>query len=105
MSGLSKVVEQLEQELEELTASLFEVRAQGPVGGVCWASIAPRLTQSLPSSQEAHRMVRTANMKQAASEKQLKEARGKVRPSSVRTSCPPSQPCMRWPLRPNRTLA
>ncbi|XP_068833019.1 guanine nucleotide exchange factor for Rab-3A isoform X5 [Capricornis sumatraensis] len=48
---LSKVREQLEQELEELTASLFE---------------------------EAHRMVRDANMKQAASEKQLKEARGKV---------------------------
>lgn len=29
---LSKVREQLEQELEELTASLFEVRAQGTVG-------------------------------------------------------------------------
>ncbi|KAF6334069.1 RAB3A interacting protein like 1 [Rhinolophus ferrumequinum] len=48
---LSKVREQLERELEELTASLFE---------------------------EAHKMVREANMKQAASEKQLKEARGKV---------------------------
>uniref|UniRef100_A0A8C4FDJ8 RAB3A interacting protein like 1 n=1 Tax=Catagonus wagneri TaxID=51154 RepID=A0A8C4FDJ8_9CETA len=48
---LSKVREQLEQELEELTASLFE---------------------------EAHKMVREANMKQAASEKQLEEARGKV---------------------------
>ncbi|XP_036114805.1 guanine nucleotide exchange factor for Rab-3A isoform X6 [Molossus molossus] len=48
---LSKVREQLEQELEELTASLFE---------------------------EAHKMVREANMKQAASEKQLKEAWGKV---------------------------
>ncbi|XP_008065043.1 guanine nucleotide exchange factor for Rab-3A [Carlito syrichta] len=48
---LSKVREQLEQELEELTASLFE---------------------------EAHKMVREANTKQAASEKQLKEARGKV---------------------------
>ncbi|XP_006875067.1 PREDICTED: guanine nucleotide exchange factor for Rab-3A [Chrysochloris asiatica] len=48
---LSKVREQLEEELEELTASLFE---------------------------EAHKMVREANMKQAASEKQLKEARGKV---------------------------
>nr|KAF6467345.1 RAB3A interacting protein like 1 [Rousettus aegyptiacus] len=48
---LSKVREQLEQELEELTASLFE---------------------------EAHKMVREANMKQAASEKQLKEARGKL---------------------------
>ncbi|XP_048341449.1 guanine nucleotide exchange factor for Rab-3A isoform X8 [Sphaerodactylus townsendi] len=48
---LSKVREQLEQELEELTASLFE---------------------------EAHKMVREANTKQAASEKQLREARGKV---------------------------
>uniref|UniRef100_A0A8C3CCE9 RAB3A interacting protein like 1 n=1 Tax=Cairina moschata TaxID=8855 RepID=A0A8C3CCE9_CAIMO len=48
---LSKVREQLEQELEELTASLFE---------------------------EAHKMVREANTKQAAAEKQLKEARGKI---------------------------
>ncbi|XP_037994603.1 guanine nucleotide exchange factor for Rab-3A isoform X9 [Motacilla alba alba] len=48
---LSKVREQLEQELEELTASLFE---------------------------EAHKMVREANTKQAAAEKQLREARGKV---------------------------
>lgn len=29
--------------------------------------------------QEAHKMVREANTKQAASEKQLREARGKVR--------------------------
>nr|KAF6279516.1 RAB3A interacting protein like 1 [Pipistrellus kuhlii] len=48
---LCRVREQLERELEELTASLFE---------------------------EAHKMVREANTKQAASEKQLKEARGKV---------------------------
>ncbi|KAK1335438.1 hypothetical protein QTO34_003224 [Cnephaeus nilssonii] len=48
---LSRVREQLERELEELTASLFE---------------------------EAHKMVREANTKQAASEKQLKEARGKA---------------------------
>lgn len=59
---LSKVREQLEQELEELTASLFE---------------------------EAHRMVREANMKQAASEKQLKEARGKVRSPPLRPSQSP----------------
>lgn len=39
--------------------------------------------QGLPSSQEAHKMVREANMKQAASEKQLKEARGKVRPGQL----------------------
>uniref|UniRef100_A0A8C5KGY8 RAB3A interacting protein (rabin3)-like 1 n=1 Tax=Jaculus jaculus TaxID=51337 RepID=A0A8C5KGY8_JACJA len=48
---LCRVREQLEQELEELTASLFE---------------------------EAHKMVREANVKQAAAEKQLKEAWGKV---------------------------
>uniref|UniRef100_A0A803JFG4 RAB3A interacting protein (rabin3)-like 1 n=1 Tax=Xenopus tropicalis TaxID=8364 RepID=A0A803JFG4_XENTR len=48
---LSKVREQLEQELEELTASLFE---------------------------EAHKMVREANTKQVGSEKQLQEALGKV---------------------------
>ncbi|XP_031438556.1 rab-3A-interacting protein isoform X2 [Clupea harengus] len=48
---LSKVRDQLGQELEELTASLFE---------------------------EAHKMVREANVKQAAAEKQLKEALGKI---------------------------
>ncbi|XP_069030648.1 rab-3A-interacting protein isoform X2 [Embiotoca jacksoni] len=48
---LSKVRDQLGQELEELTASLF---------------------------QEAHRMVREANVKQATAEKQLKEALGKI---------------------------
>ncbi|XP_074482206.1 rab-3A-interacting protein isoform X1 [Sebastes fasciatus] len=48
---LSKVRDQLGQELEELTASLF---------------------------QEAHRMVREANVKQAHAEKQLKEALGKI---------------------------
>ncbi|XP_073476155.1 rab-3A-interacting protein isoform X1 [Aquarana catesbeiana] len=48
---LSKVRDQLGQELEELTASLFE---------------------------EAHKMVREANVKQATAEKQLKEAHGKI---------------------------
>ncbi|XP_070478153.1 rab-3A-interacting protein isoform X1 [Equus przewalskii] len=48
---LSKVRDQLGQELEELTASLFE---------------------------EAHKMVREANVKQAAAEKQLQEAQGKI---------------------------
>ncbi|XP_070611827.1 rab-3A-interacting protein isoform X2 [Erythrolamprus reginae] len=48
---LSKVRDQLGQELEELTASLFE---------------------------EAHKMVREANIKQATAEKQLKEAQGKA---------------------------
>ncbi|XP_072233359.1 rab-3A-interacting protein isoform X2 [Leuresthes tenuis] len=48
---LSKVRDQLGTELEELTASLF---------------------------QEAHKMVREANVKQANAEKQLKEALGKI---------------------------
>ncbi|KAG7497905.1 hypothetical protein JOB18_045737 [Solea senegalensis] len=48
---LSKVRDQLGQELEELTASLF---------------------------QEAHKMVREANVKQATAEKQLREALGKI---------------------------
>ncbi|XP_060742703.1 guanine nucleotide exchange factor for Rab-3A isoform X2 [Tachysurus vachellii] len=48
---LSSLRNQLEQELEELTASLFE---------------------------EAHKMVREANVKQAAAEKQLNEAQGKI---------------------------
>ncbi|KAL0967230.1 hypothetical protein UPYG_G00249470 [Umbra pygmaea] len=48
---LSKVRDQLGQELEELTASLFE---------------------------EAHKMVREANVKQSTAEKQLKEALGKI---------------------------
>uniref|UniRef100_A0AAY5KXI9 GDP/GTP exchange factor Sec2 N-terminal domain-containing protein n=1 Tax=Esox lucius TaxID=8010 RepID=A0AAY5KXI9_ESOLU len=48
---LSKIRDQLGQELEELTASLFE---------------------------EAHKMVREANIKQSTAEKQLKEAHGKV---------------------------
>uniref|UniRef100_A0A672HX67 GDP/GTP exchange factor Sec2 N-terminal domain-containing protein n=1 Tax=Salarias fasciatus TaxID=181472 RepID=A0A672HX67_SALFA len=48
---LSKVRDQLSLELEELTASLF---------------------------QEAHQMVREANVKQANAEKQLKEALGKI---------------------------
>ncbi|XP_077565301.1 rab-3A-interacting protein [Stigmatopora nigra] len=48
---LSKVRDQLGQELEELTASLF---------------------------QEAHKMVREANVKEASAEKQLKEALGKI---------------------------
>lgn len=48
---LSKVRDQLGQELEELTASLF---------------------------QEAHKMVREANVKQATAEKQLMEALGKI---------------------------
>lgn len=100
---LSKVREQLEQELEELTASLFEVPGHVGQAGewVCWPSISssPRM-RTLLSSQEAHKMVREANMKQAASEKQLKEARGKVR-------VPPPRPLrtgLHYPVGPSQGL-
>lgn len=52
-------------------------------------------------------MVREANMKQAASEKQLKEARGKVRPppAQARSELPPaSQPASPAFLLPIQTL-
>ncbi|XP_077718082.1 guanine nucleotide exchange factor for Rab-3A isoform X5 [Canis aureus] len=74
---LSKVREQLEQELEELTASLFE---------------------------EAHRMVREANMKQAASEKQLKEARGKIDMLQAEVTALKTLVLTSTPASPNREL-
>lgn len=105
---LSKVREQLEQELEELTASLFEVRCPASQGAGWALGLlgVPRLLTT-PSSQEAHKMVREANMKQAASEKQLKEARGKVRPppAQARPGLPPaSQPASPAFLLPSQTL-
>ncbi|XP_064432393.1 guanine nucleotide exchange factor for Rab-3A isoform X2 [Mirounga angustirostris] len=74
---LSKVREQLERELEELTASLFE---------------------------EAHKMVREANMKQAASEKQLKEARGKIDMLQAEVSALKTLVLTSTPASPNREL-
>ncbi|XP_040495150.1 guanine nucleotide exchange factor for Rab-3A isoform X3 [Ursus maritimus] len=74
---LSKVREQLERELEELTASLFE---------------------------EAHKMVREANMKQAASEKQLKEARGKIDVLQAEVSALKTLVLTSTPASPNREL-
>ncbi|XP_061021995.1 guanine nucleotide exchange factor for Rab-3A isoform X3 [Dama dama] len=74
---LSKVREQLEQELEELTASLFE---------------------------EAHRMVREANTKQAASEKQLKEARGKIDMLQAEVTALKTLVITSTPASPNREL-
>ncbi|XP_018611571.1 rab-3A-interacting protein isoform X1 [Scleropages formosus] len=78
---LSKVRDQLGQELEELTASLFE---------------------------EAHKMVREANVKQAAAEKQLKEALGKIEVlqaevAALKTlvlSTSPTSPCKDLPPGP-----
>ncbi|XP_032976286.1 guanine nucleotide exchange factor for Rab-3A isoform X2 [Rhinolophus ferrumequinum] len=74
---LSKVREQLERELEELTASLFE---------------------------EAHKMVREANMKQAASEKQLKEARGKIDMLQAEVTALKTLVITSTPASPNREL-
>ncbi|XP_060626560.2 guanine nucleotide exchange factor for Rab-3A isoform X5 [Anolis sagrei] len=74
---LSKVREQLEQELEELTASLFE---------------------------EAHKMVREANTKQAASEKQLREARGKIDMLQAEVTALKTLVITSTPSSPNREL-
>uniref|UniRef100_A0A8C4YDG2 RAB3A interacting protein like 1 n=1 Tax=Gopherus evgoodei TaxID=1825980 RepID=A0A8C4YDG2_9SAUR len=74
---LSKVREQLEQELEELTASLFE---------------------------EAHKMVRDANTKQAASEKQLREARGKIDMLQAEVTALKTLVITSTPSSPNREL-
>ncbi|XP_052409649.1 rab-3A-interacting protein-like isoform X6 [Carassius gibelio] len=78
---LSKVRDQLGQELEELTASLFE---------------------------EAHKMVHEANLKQATAEKQLKEALGKIdvlqaEVAALKTlvlSTSPTSPCKEMPPGP-----
>ncbi|XP_054581356.1 guanine nucleotide exchange factor for Rab-3A isoform X2 [Eptesicus fuscus] len=74
---LSRVREQLERELEELTASLFE---------------------------EAHKMVREANTKQAASEKQLKEARGKIDMLQAEVTALKTLVITSTPASPNREL-
>lgn len=87
------------------------VRGAGRGGGqgAGQLGVRPRLplTWSPPSSQEAHKMVREANMKQAASEKQLKETRGKVRHAPAQTSCPPLSPAsagLRHPIGPSHGL-
>nr|XP_046199408.1 guanine nucleotide exchange factor for Rab-3A-like isoform X3 [Oncorhynchus gorbuscha] len=72
---LSLIRDQLEQELEELTASLFE---------------------------EAHKMVREANVKQAAAEKQLKEAQGKIDVLQAEVSALKTMVLTSTPSSPNR---
>ncbi|XP_072291198.1 guanine nucleotide exchange factor for Rab-3A isoform X2 [Eucyclogobius newberryi] len=74
---LSHVRDQLEQELEELTASLFE---------------------------EAHKMVRDANVKQAAAEKQLKEAQGKIDVLQAEVTALKALVLTSTPASPNRQL-
>ncbi|XP_043923377.1 guanine nucleotide exchange factor for Rab-3A isoform X6 [Protopterus annectens] len=74
---LSKVRDQLERELEELTASLFE---------------------------EAHKMVREANTKQALSEKQLKEAHGKIDMLQAEVTALKTLVITSTPSSPNREL-
>ncbi|TRY96020.1 hypothetical protein DNTS_002169 [Danionella cerebrum] len=74
---LSQIRNQLEQELEELTASLFE---------------------------EAHKMVREANVKQAVAEKQLNEAQGKMDVLQVEVSALKTLVLTSTPSSPNRQL-
>ncbi|KAM3609476.1 uncharacterized protein V6R79_015449 [Siganus canaliculatus] len=74
---LSQVRNQLEQELEELTASLFE---------------------------EAHKMVNEANVKQAAAEKQLKEAQGKIDVLQAEVTALKALVLTSTPSSPNRQL-
>ncbi|XP_058263723.1 guanine nucleotide exchange factor for Rab-3A isoform X8 [Hemibagrus wyckioides] len=74
---LSLLRNQLEQELEELTASLFE---------------------------EAHKMVREANVKQATAEKQLKEAQGKIDVLQAEVTALKTLVLTSTPSSPNRQL-
>ncbi|XP_030588412.1 guanine nucleotide exchange factor for Rab-3A isoform X2 [Archocentrus centrarchus] len=74
---LSQVRNQLEQELEELTASLFE---------------------------EAHKMVREANVKQAGAEKQLTEAQGKIDVLQAEVTALKTLVLTSTPSSPNRQL-
>ncbi|KAJ3596539.1 hypothetical protein NHX12_002944 [Muraenolepis orangiensis] len=74
---LSQVRIQLEEELEELTASLFE---------------------------EAHKMVREANVKQAAAEKRLREAQGKIDVLQAEVTALKTLVLTSTPSTPNRQL-
>ncbi|CAL8325518.1 guanine nucleotide exchange factor for Rab-3A isoform X1 [Gadus morhua] len=74
---LAQVRIQLEEELEELTASLFE---------------------------EAHKMVREANVKQAAAEKQLREAQGKIDVLLAEVTALKTLVLTSTPSTPNRQL-
>lgn len=103
---LSKVREQLEQELEELTASLFEVRAQGTVGnGSAGRPLCPP-THAEPavfpgSPQDGARSQHEAGSVRKATEGGPGQGEALISPDPL----PSSQPCKRWPSRPNRTLA
>ncbi|CAL8356556.1 unnamed protein product [Lota lota] len=74
---LSQVRIQLEAELEELTASLFE---------------------------EAHKMVREANVKQATAEKRLREAQGKIDVLQAEVTALKTLVLTSTPSTPNRQL-
>ena len=103
---LSKVREQLEQELEELTASLFEVRAQGTVGNGSAGHPSRPPTHTEPaifpgSPQDGARSQHEAGSIRKAAEGGPGQGEALISPDPL----PTSQPCKRWSLRPNRTLA
>ena len=103
---LSKVREQLEQELEELTASLFEVRAQGTVGNGSAGRPSRPPTHTEPaifpgSPQDGARSQHEAGSIRKAAEGGPGQGEALISPDTL----PTSQPCKRWSLRPNRTLA
>ncbi|KAI1232752.1 hypothetical protein IHE44_0006593 [Lamprotornis superbus] len=102
---LSKVREQLEQELEELTASLFET-GERPQLGFILLFLWEKLPRQFPpfGPQEAHKMVREANTKQAAAEKQLREARGKIDMLQAEVTALKTLVITSTPSSPNREL-
>ncbi|XP_032270974.1 guanine nucleotide exchange factor for Rab-3A isoform X3 [Phoca vitulina] len=78
-----------------LRSSSMEIREKG----------SEFLKEELHKAQkEAHRMVREANMKQAASEKQLKEARGKIDMLQAEVSALKTLVLTSTPASPNREL-
>ena len=103
---LSKVREQLEQELEELTASLFEVRAQGTVGSGSAGRPSHPPTHAEPALFPGSPQDGASRQHEAGSVRKAAEGGPGQGEALLSPDLPPtSQPCMHWPLRPNRTLA
>uniref|UniRef100_A0AC11DFA0 RAB3A interacting protein like 1 n=1 Tax=Ovis aries TaxID=9940 RepID=A0AC11DFA0_SHEEP len=82
-------------DVSRLRSSSMEIREKG----------SEFLKEELHKAQkEAHRMVRDANMKQAASEKQLKEARGKIDMLQAEVTALKTLVITSTPASPNREL-